>query len=581
MHRPVGPRARRIRTLVSLLFTTTCMACASEADDAAAGRSKDEPELAAQQQTLALHAKHPGRQARRPNILLIIADDLGYSDLGAFGGEIHTPHLDGLAEEGKLLTQYYTSSACAPTRADLISGTDHHLVGLGTMIAPEPQQVGQPGYEGYLNQSALSFPELLRDSGYHTYITGKWHLGNNEAQSPAGWGFESSFVLMGGGSTHFSADPPLPAERSGYRENGKPVAIPSDFYSTDYYTDKLIAYIEANRRDQQPFLALATFTSPHWPLQATDAFIDRYRGRYDQGYAPIRAQRIERLKRLGIIPRAFEPSPARASTPDNPRWEDLSEEERKLEARRMELYAAMVENLDHNIGRLLTYLKRIGEYEDTFIFFQSDNGAEGVQRAPSATENNSYENLGRRGSYVYYGRRWAEVSATPFRQWKVHTTEGGVSVPAIAKLPRQRGNHASFDGIAHVTDLSPTFLELAGVPDPGSAYKGRSVHPITGHSLLGALTRRERSVRDRDEALVDELFGRRYVRKGRWKLTWLDIPYGNNDWGLFDIQRDRGETTDLALAYPEIVTDLVADWEAYAARNGVVLPNNVGIPGWP
>jgi arylsulfatase A-like enzyme len=567
-------------------FGVACAACAglsctfgpdSREAAAAFADSPDEQQLALSRRE---GTDHGNARKQRPNILLIIADDLGYSDIGAFGGEIHTPNLDRLADEGKLLTQYYTSSACAPTRAGLISGTDHHLVGLGTMIGLEPHQVGKPGYEGYLNQSALSFADLLKDSGYHTYIAGKWHLGSSEAQSPAGWGFESSFVLTGGASTHFAADPPLPAEGSGYRENGKPVALPGDFYSTDFYTDKLIGFIEAQRQDGKPFLALATYTSPHWPLQAPDAFIDRYRGRYDQGYAPIREQRIQRQKRLGIIPRAFEPSPALESTVSNPRWQDLTPEQRKLEARRMEIYAAMVENLDFNIGRIFSYLRRTGEYDNTFIFFQSDNGAEAVQREAAATDDNSYENLGRRGSYIYYGRRWAEVSATPFRQWKVHTTEGGVSVPAIARLPRQRGNHTPFEGVAHVTDLAATFLELAGAADPGSSYKGRAVHPITGHSLLPALERRARNVRGRDEALVDELFGRRYVRKGRWKLTWLDVPYGHNDWALFDIHRDRGETTDLSAAYPEVVADLVAEWDWYAEENGVVLPNSIGIPGW-
>jgi arylsulfatase A-like enzyme len=569
--------SRRQLRFTALAFACAALSCAVEPP---AGRHAES--AAAEQQLTRSRGGGPqhGRPQSRPNILVIVADDLGYSDIGAFGGEIHTPNLDGLAQDGKLLTHYYTASACAPTRAGLISGTDHHLVGLGTMIGLEPHQVGQPGYEGFLNQSALSFAELLRDSGYHTYIAGKWHLGNTEAQSPAGWGFESSFVLTGGASTHFAPSPPLPAESSGYRENGKPVAIPDDFYSTDFYTDKLLGYIEAQRHDGKPFLALATYTSPHWPLQAPADFLDRYRGQYNQGYGPIRAQRIRRQKRLGIIPYAFEPSPSREATPDNPRWEELTPEQRRFEARRMEIYAAMVENLDFNIGRILSYLKRTGAYDDTFIFFQSDNGAEAVQREAAATDDNSYENLGRRGSYVYYGRRWAEVSATPFRQWKVHATEGGVSVPAIARLPRQRGNHTAFEGIAHVTDLAPTFLELAGVADPGSSYRGRAVHPITGHSLLPALERRTRSVRARDEPLVDELFGRRYVRKGRWKLTWLDVPYGNNDWALFDIQRDRGETTDLALAYPEIVADLVADWEAYAEANGVVLPNNIGIPGW-
>jgi arylsulfatase A-like enzyme len=560
---------------LSVAATTLALARCGAESASVPGAHEPDPAVGGR---AALLAREP--RDRRPNILLIVADDLGYSDIGAFGGEIHTPNLDDLARGGRLLTDYYTSPACAPTRAGVISGTDHHLVGLGTMIAPEPQQAGQPGYEGYLNRSALSFAELLKDAGYHTYIAGKWHLGNTEDQSPRAWGFESSFVLTGGASTHFGAEPARPAESSGYREHGLPAAIPADFFSTDYYTDKLIGFIDANRNDGKPFLALATFTAPHWPLQAPDAFIDRYAGRYDGGYAPIRAQRIARQKRLGVIPVDFEPSPELPSSAENPRWEDLSAEQRKLESRRMEIYAAMVEHLDHNIGRLLRYLKRSGQYDNTFIFFQSDNGAEGNQFAPSPSDDNRYENLGRRGSYVYYGKRWAEVSAAPFRHWKVHMTEGGVSVPAIARLPRQYRALAPLSALAQVTDLAPTFLELAGVTDPGRSYKGRLVHPITGRSILPALQQRARGVHAAHDAVIDELFGRRYVRKGRWKLTWSDAPFGNDGWSLYDIERDRGETKDLSARFPQIVADLNAEWDRYVIKNGVVLPNYIGIPGF-
>ena len=523
-------------------------------------------------------AAAPRRSHQRPNILVIIADDLGYSDIGAFGGEIRTPNLDRLAAQGRLLTDHHTAPTCSPTRAMLFSGTDHHLVGLGTMAeALRPEQVGKPGYEGYLNDHALSFAQLLLDSGYHTYIAGKWHLGLTEERSPKSWGFEASFVLCQGAASHFAPDPAriTEADNSTYRENGVQTSVPADFYSTNFYTDKLLAYLEAKRGDGKPFLALAAYTSPHWPLQAPDAFIDRYRGRYDEGYEAVRIRRIARQKHLGIIPADFKPHTPLPSTDANPRWEALTPQQRRFEARRMEIYAAMVENLDFNIGRLLNYLKRTAQYDDTFVFFQSDNGAEGGSGFESnANNDDSYQNLGRRYSNVAYGQRWSEVSAAPFRPWKGYTSEGGVSVPAIARLPRQAAARVDFSGFTHVSDLAPTFLELAGVRNPGTSYKGREVYPITGTSIVPRLQNRAVDVHPERAVFVEELFGRRYVRRGHWKLLYIEPPFGSGVWSLYDLARDPAESTDLAAQYPRVVADLAAEWAAFASRVGVIVPND-------
>lgn len=510
----------------------------------------------------------------RPNILLIIADDLGYSDIGAFGGEIKTPNLNALAQEGRILIDHYSAAACAPSRAMLFSGTNHHLVGLGTQGFPSPEQRGQPGYEGYLNDSALSIAEILRDGGYHTYMAGKWHLGSQAERSPAARGFESSYVLLPGVSTHFreTADPPTIPQQREYRENGEYVLPPEDFYSTDFYTDKLIEYIEANRADGRPFFAFAAYTSPHWPLQVTEEFIDRYKGAYDAGYDAIRECRIRAQKRLGIVPKSFVPAPPLPSSPELPTWEELSEDQRKEQARRMEIYAAMVENLDYNIGRLFTYLKEVGEYENTFVFFQSDNGAEGEPRdRPNA--NNSLENLGRRGSYVGLGARWAEVSSTPFRLWKTYSTEGGVAVPAIARLPSSCTRRFPLRGVTHIMDLAPTFLELAGIEDPGTTYGDRTVHPITGLSLLSAIDHQLLGPRRRDWVLVDELFGHRLVRRDHWKLLWLGPPYGTSQWTLHDLRNDGAEQVDVSEQEPEVFASLVEEWDRYVAENGVIVAN--------
>jgi len=518
---------------------------------------------------------------RPPNIILIVADDLGYSDIGAFGGEIYTPNLDLLASIGRVLTDHHSGFTCAPTRSMLISGTDHHLVGLGRMGAGVGPQAGQPGYEGFLNSRALSFPEVLRDNGYHTYIAGKWHLGNNDDQTPLDWGYESSYVLLPGASTHFAElqDPPTTTQSTQYRENGEFVVPPEDFYSTNFYTDKLIEYIEANRGDGNPFYAFAAYTTPHWPLQAPPEFLDRYEGVYDVGYDVIREERLARQKELGIIPDDFVDNPRLPVTPTRPAWDELTESQRVYEARRMEIYAAMVENLDYNIGRLLWHLWSTGEFDNTFVWFQSDNGPESGNR-DSFVADNSLENIGHAGSYIGVGLRWAEVSATPFRLFKSYSAEGGHSVPSIARLPRQYGPKPGFDGLTHLTDLAPTFLELAGIPDPGTSYHGREIHPITGHSLLPVLRGQAATVRSETDVLADEQGNFAYVIRGRWKLLWLAPPYNAtpNNWQLFDLDVDRGETNDVAADYPEVVAELVDAWYEYVDANGVILTGTSGPP---
>ncbi|MGE8317779.1 MAG: arylsulfatase [Comamonas sp.] len=515
---------------------------------------------------------------KRPNILLIVADDLGYSDIGAFGGEIRTPHLDALAAEGQVLTDYHTAATCSPTRSMLFSGTDHHLAGLGSMAeALAPNQVGQPGYEGYLNDRSLSIAQLLRDGGYRTYMAGKWHLGLDAAHSPKVRGFESSFALLEGFSDHFAAVPakPQPSSLGTFREGDAVVPKPADFYSTRTFTDKLLAYLD-QPRDGQPFFAYAAYTAPHWPLQAPEDYIDRYKGRYDAGYEPIRAARIAKQKQLGILPAAFEPSPSLPSTQGNPRWADLSDTQKQEEARRMEIYAAMVENLDHHIGRLIQKLKDTGEYDNTLIFFMSDNGAEGGTGGigrPTQHVDNRLENLGRPLSYVAYGKRWAEVSATPFRLWKGNPTEGGTSAPAIVRLPKALAARSGgrLDGLAHVTDLAPTFLELAGVANPGARYRGGDVHPITGVSLLPTIRGGAATAHAPGSVLVDELFGGRYVRQDGWKLVHVPPPEGPGRWELFDLTKDRAEAKDQSAARPDLVSELSAQWDAYVKRVGVIL----------
>lgn len=568
----------------------------------------------------------------RPNILLIVADDMGYSDLGVFGSEIDTPNLDALAAQGRLLTSHYVSSACSPTRAMLMSGTDNHLVGLGNMgELLSPAQLGQPGYEGFLNNQALSMPEILRDAGYHTYMAGKWHLGLTAETGPKARGFESSYALLTGAGSHFApvAGKPITADiRSKYSENGEAVTLPANFYSSDTYTDKLIAYIDANRGDGKPFFAYTAYTAPHWPLQAKDQDIARYRGRYDGGYEAIRQARIDKQKSLGLLPSDWQPHTAphrplpvrdedvaarndkfdafydsirRARMDEKqklldqwqpspglpasfaPIWSQLTAEQKATEARKMEVYAAMIHSLDRNIGRLIRHLKDIGEYDNTLIVFQSDNGAEGNASfyPDNANTDNSLANIGRPLSNVSLSVRWAEVSATPFRLFKAYQTEGGMVAPAIVRMPRQRHSLPMLSEVTRAVDLLPTFMALAKVSDPGGSYAGRTVHPITGVSLLPALKGSQSLVRPRGTVIAGELFGSRFVRRDHWKLVSIMPPFGDNSWQLFDLTNDRGEIYDLAGVRTDIATELSQQWDQYAKDVGILfspVPLEVSLP---
>ena len=517
----------------------------------------------------------------RPNILLIVADDLGYTDMGAYGSEIRTPNLDNLAAEGLLLTDFYAAPTCSPTRAMLLSGTDHHLAGLGTMHGEwDTNQVGQRGYEAHLNQDVVSVSSILRDSGYHTYMAGKWHLGGAPDLQPPSRGFEQSFYLVQGGASHFSDQQGLTETMVvDYLENGEVTALPSDFYSTNYYTDKMIGYIDQNRADGNPFFGYLAYTSPHWPLQVPTEDMDLYKGIYDGGYEKLRETRISRLRALGIIDEA---TVAAMAPPYITSWQELSADEQKVEARKMELYAAMVENLDRNIGRVINHLKETGEYENTFIMFMSDNGAEGndigtlgdnEEWIPRSFDN-SLENMGKVNSYIHYGAQWAQASGGPFRDYKSFVSEGGIKVPAIIHYADLDYDGDMDEEMMSVKDIAPTLLELANTQHPGSIYKGREVFPISGKSLLPHLRNQQLAVYDADDINGWELFGRQAIRQGSWKMVTQAPPFGNGKWQLFNLDDDPAETSDLAAENPGRVAALAVLWQDYKTRNNIILPIN-------
>lgn len=517
-------------------------------------------------------------QAQRPNILLILADDLGYSDLGAFGGEIPTPNLDALAAQSRLLTSHYVAPTCSPTRAMLMSGTDNHQAGLGSMgelVGAAPPLQGKPGYEGYLHERVLWLPQLLRDGGYHTYMAGKWHLSRGtESSWPAARGFEASFALLPGAGHHFAQLPgrAVPGDAGPYVEDDRRSQLPEGAYSSQFFTDKLLSYLQRSQGDGKPFFAYLAFTAPHWPLQAPDEDIAKFAGRYDAGYEAIRAQRFAKQKALGLVPADFKLATLPASK-EYPTWAQLTPGERQSEARKMEVYAAMVHHMDRQVGRVVEHLKRTGQYENTLIVFQSDNGSEpSPSFMPSTPRNdNSLANMGRRFSNIAYGPRWAEVSATPLRYFKGYTGEGGVTAPAFVRLPRQSAALPPLREATHVTDVAPTLLDAAGIPVPVGRYAGREVLPMTGASLLPALAQPSSSPLLARRIVAGELFAGRYVRDAQWKLVSIREPFSDNRWQLYDMANDRGETIDLAAQRPEVVKQLAGEWDAYARRVGVVM----------
>jgi arylsulfatase A-like enzyme len=511
----------------------------------------------------------------RPNILYILADDLGYADLGFLGSEIPTPNLDELAGAGMLLTNFYAGLACSPTRSMLMSGTDSHIAGLGTMSPPRREEhLDQPGYEGYLNTRVASLADLMTDAGYNTYMTGKWHLGKTEETSPAARGFKHSFISLDGAAHlgNLSWNGPGLAP---YRDEDALVTVSDDFYTTRFYTERMIEYIEADRDEGKPFFAWLAYTAPHWPLQAPAASIEKFEGMYDEGYEVLYRNRFARMKELELLAQNTE-------LPDDDiwqvRWNSLSAEEKQIEARKMEIYAAMVSDLDTYIGEMIAYLKSIDEFDNTLIMFMSDNGAESGRRELSPpTSNwvaeccdNSYENLGRGDSYVMYGRDWATVSAAPFRRHKATAFEGGIHVPAFVHFQGMVEPGVINDGFGTVMDLLPTFLDLAGTEHPGLTYRGQPVEPVRGSSLLPAFRGETDSVHSDEEYTGWELNRYRSLRQGDWKISWDQALGEDAHWELFNLAEDIIEQNDLAVSNPEKLAAMILLWDRYDEESGVI-----------
>jgi arylsulfatase len=529
---------------------------------------------------------------KRPNILVLMGDDFGYSDIGPFGSEIATPNLDTLAKDGKILTNYHTNSVCSPARVAFLTGVDNHIGGIGTMYENIAQnQVGKPGYETYINNRVVTVEELLKDSGYHTMMSGKWHLSGHGLQngsSPYQRGFEDVFTLLAGGAQHFNGGSEEAGGNPLFMRNDKIVPRPDNgTYSNDLYTNIMLDQIKKYHGDDKPLFMYLSFQVAHSPFQAPEDVLKKYEDVYKIGYDKIREQRFEKQKQLGIwsadmkIPKRI---------PAVEQWDSLTPDQKAYRAKVLAVRAAMVEDMDTNIGRVIKYLKDIGEYDNTLIMFTSDNGSsEPVEMKDLALGhvtsaqaeafvnkfNNNVSNIGNANSLVNYGAWGAMPSVSPLSYFKSTQGEGGIRSPFVIKLPNA-GNQTKTEivnAFVQVNDMTPTFLEYAGVQPAGSTYKGHPVHAIMGKSIKSLLDGKIQVVHPNDEPIAQEMFNNTVVFMGDWKAVKNGPPASDGKWHLFNITADVGENSDLGSQHPEILAKLVSDYDKFAKDVGVIVPS--------
>lgn len=526
----------------------------------------------------------------RPNILIILSDDMGYSDIGAYGGEIRTPQLDRLAEEGRQFTQFYNSARCCPSRASLMTGLYPHQAGIGHLI----YRTVHPGYGDRLAEDSITLAEVLRDAGYGTYMSGKWHLAprsydpvSDVAHWPTRRGFEAFYGTIAGSGSFWDPSTLCRNETFITPEND-PLYQPETFYYTDAITDNALMFLQQNAADtDRPFFLYLSYTAAHWPLHVPEEEMEAYAGLYDAGYGTVHAQRVERLRELGLIPEV-----CGVAQPVGD-WEAV--ENKAVEAALMEAYAAMVTRMDSGIGRIMEYLEETGQSRNTLVFYLQDNGAcsedwfgaettRTERYAPMGkdTLQTSYRPVqtrdgrpvrmgpnvlpGPADTYTGYKESWANVSNAPFRKYKHYVHEGGISSPLIAHWPEGLGTAQGRRLVrepAHLIDIMATCLDAAGVAYP-DVRNGVPLQPLEGVSLLPAMMGSGDAMKDR--LLFWEHEGNRAVRRGQWKLVALD----SEPWELYDLSKDRGEMHDVSLIYPRVVAELAGEWHAWAQRSKVL-----------
>lgn len=535
-----------------------------------------------EQSTTLVEAPVAPRSESRPNILLVVVDDMGYSDIGSFGGEIPTPHIDALAMAGTRFTDFQVLPACSPTRASLLTGREPHAVGFGSLAEElADNQKGQAAYTGALPAGIATLPRQLQIAGYNTYMAGKWHLGYEGGRGPSFFGFDRSVALLDGGASHYPdmkpAYAPDPQAIARYTIDDKPMSqAPDNFaYSSQFYADSLIEFIGDSPTD--PFFAYLSFTAPHWPLQAPDSVIAEFEQNYTSGYEQLREQRLAAVKAQGLI--SADTSMSELPPKVRP-WRELSPAVQAREARAMAVYAAMISEIDRHTGRVIDHLKQIGSMDNTVVVFFSDNGAEGhdldetwpgdlfpkIRKVIDERFDHSAEAMGQPGSYTLYGAGWAHASAPHLRLYKGFPTEGGTRVAAFMTLPASWDQPALWHERVSIRDIMPTLLDLAGAPVPESlaaSFAGQSLRPI----FSGGEPLPERP------ATAIEFLGKNAVRQGPWKLVRLPPPYGSGEFQLYNLSEDIAERHDLAASNPERVALMREHYERYAKDYGAIQPD--------
>jgi arylsulfatase/uncharacterized sulfatase len=520
----------------------------------------------------------PGRAAAadppRPNIVLLVADDWGLTDVGAFGGEIATPNLDALARDGVRFSNFRVAASCSPTRAMLLTGVEHHRAGIGNLLESMPRaHRGQPGYLGSLDTGVVTFAQLLQAAGYRTYVTGKWNVGTEPHNLPPARGFDRSLVQGDTGSDNW--DPRqryLPhSARVQWFEDGRDATMPERYYSSEHFVDRMIGFLDAGDGSDRPFFAMVAFQANHVPLQAPREFVSKYAGRYDAGWEALRTERRDRAAALGLVP-AGTPMATLPTTSD---WNALSPDERRHAARSMEVYAGMAEAMDHHVGRLVAHLKATGRHENTVYVFLADNGPEGADYAAArpwlwTQYSRATERLGEPGAYALLGPSWASATAAPLSGYKFFAGEGALRVPLIVAGVPGAAAGAVHAGSTHVLDLAPTLLELAGVAHPGRLWKERAIEPLAGRSLLPVLADPSARVRGPDEVIGYEMGGNAALFRGDLKLVRNLPPLGDGRWRLHDLSVDPGETHDLAAERPDQLEAMRVLWEDWAREHRVL-----------
>ncbi len=521
-----------------------------------------------------------GQQSNRPNVVLILADDLGYTDISPFGSEISTPNIARLAAEGLSFTNYHTAGSCAPARAMLLTGVDSHRNGVPNIPeALPPEQMTYDHYQGVLNDRVVTLATMLQSDGYHTYMTGKWHLGHSPELLPSARGFDRTIAMADTGADNWEQRTYLPIyEQANWYADGVTHTLPDDFYSSEYFIDKTIEFIDSNISDEQPFFAYIPFQAVHMPVQAPREFSDKYAGVYDEGWTVMREKRRLAAIEASVIPE----NTAAVVTPGTLNWDSLSEEQRRHHARRMEVYAGMVDAMDTHIGRLMAYLESIDEYDNTLFIFTSDNGAEGsniIQPDGGSAltpwfeavgYNSNYETLGERNSWNAIGPSNATIAASPLTYYKFHANEGGLRVPLVMSGPGIARRGQLTDEFVFVTDLMPTILGLVGAEDHGGNWLDNEVEPIIGTDFKAFLSGDDSPIHGESEPIGYELGGNFALFKGDYKIVMNRTGQNDTEWHLFNIKIDPGEANDLAQQRPEQLQEMISDYEHYVEVNNVL-----------